>query len=127
MKLVIDRQIWLRGEDSEKSYLRRKSDGKQCCIGIYCSALGIPETQLTGNKDATRVKNKFLIPEWLFSNKFRMFSSGDANRAYQINDAIADSDSELKGDDNIVTSELEREQRITEIFARNGIEVEFVG
>lgn len=126
MKLVINRQVWLRGEGSEKSYLRRNADGKQCCVGIYCSALGIPEDQLTAQTDATRVREKYRLPGWLFQEPNRMFSSKDANEAYQLNDAVIQVVNHLE-DAFLVSSESERERLLTEIFHRNGVEVEFVG
>jgi hypothetical protein len=119
MKLVINRKIWLRGEGSEKSYLRR-GDGKQCCVGIYCSALGVPEDELTGNVDATRIQKNSTLPSWLFCTPGRMYSSRDANEAYQINDQVVLSDTPVE-------SESERERLIAEIFARHDVQVEFVG
>jgi len=113
MKLIIDRKIWLRGEGSEVSYLRRKADGKQCCIGILCSALPVPENYLTGAKDADELhlENDVTLPGWLLEPGC---ATADVDLAYRTND-----------DENI--SDLDREQKISEIFARHDIQVEFVG
>lgn len=44
---VIRRSVWLRGDDDD-SMLLRPSDERQCCLGIYLEACGVPRAMLRG-------------------------------------------------------------------------------
>lgn len=117
-QLTIDRAVWLRGADAEdgrNSFLLRPSDGKRCCVGIYLSALGVPDELLSGESedggvvvpcedDEYETRLHDLVPSWLADECF----------VYRIND-----DSKL--------SESEREVAIAERFAENGVDITFVG
>ena len=124
MKLVIDRNVWLRGADAKNghnSYLLRPTDGKRCCVGIYLSALGFSDVELSGlgedaelrvpvntddecdwDEDETEIDPR--VPVWLRAESL----------VYGIND---DAD----------TPEDERERLIAERFKRGGVDVEFTG
>jgi hypothetical protein len=39
-EVTVDRSTWLRGEGSYYSFLKRKLDGKMCCLGAFCIAAG---------------------------------------------------------------------------------------
>lgn len=43
---VIDRKVWLRGE--EDSYLLRKRDGLMCCLGQIACRLGARHVEIAG-------------------------------------------------------------------------------
>jgi hypothetical protein len=108
-KLVIDRNIWLRGE--RNSYLLRKSDKKKCCIGILMSSLlNIADDKILGK--STTISNEQLVRlipqkmEWLKN-------SSTMDEFYYIND-------------NSTISDEEREKKLTELFAAQNIEVEFI-
>jgi hypothetical protein len=112
MKFTIDRSKWLRGEDAKDgldSYLLRPSDGKQCCVGIYLSAIGFLDDELHGRTEDTELRHHFSeesdhqVPHWLCAE----------SEVYGINDSSA-------------LSEPERERRIAERFAAGGVTVEFV-
>lgn len=109
MRLVIDRKIWLRGDDA--SYLLRPSDGKMCCLGIYLEACGINKNAMNGVNVPSSLG--FILPEeaarWM-----NEMGCVDATMAMNVNDNV--------GIDDVI-----REQRIAEIFARHDVEVEFVG
>lgn len=45
--VTIDRSKWLRG-DPNNSYLRRSSDGKQCCMGFFARKLGVSASKIKG-------------------------------------------------------------------------------
>ena len=109
MKLIIDRRVWLRGESM--SALLRVSTQTRCCVGIYLSALGVPDEALAGNPTAYEV-NKFIpeSAEWLLGE--RCENSDDANDLYGNNDYRS-------------LDPATREQMIAAIFARHGVEVEF--
>ena len=110
MKLIIDRKEWYRGEGIEESKLLR-TDGRRCCIGILGRAVGIPDHLLLsiGGVGSTthhqEAANKW--PAWCQSD------GGDIRCAYGLNDRLD-------------LSEKERERQLTELFARNDIEVEFI-
>lgn len=113
MKLVIDRNVWLRGEGSDRSALLRPTDGKMCCVGIYLKALGVPEDELLKDKTARFIKSD-LVPEWT------RCAPGEkpypvVSELYQINDGA-----------NLGFSEAERERLIAERFAKHGVKVKFV-
>ncbi len=117
-RLTIDRSIWLRGADADdgrNSFLLRPSDGKRCCVGIYLSALGIPDELLSGESedggvrvpvedDEYETRRHDLVPNWL----------ADECEVYRVND-----DPKLP--------ESEREAFIAQRFAENGVDVTFVG
>lgn len=121
MKLVIDREIWLRGEDTYNSYLLRKSDNKLCCVGIYLKALGVADKCLRGR---TTVKhcveanptmvNPDDLPEWLLHDIGDKPTVGDP---YIANDSPCRAECD---------HECGRESKISEIFAAHGVEVQFV-
>jgi hypothetical protein len=47
MKLVIDRSRWRRGEGTMGSSLLG-ADGKMCCLGFYCKAVGKADGEIRG-------------------------------------------------------------------------------
>lgn len=108
-KLTIDRKIWLRGEGSVRSKLLRPEDQKRCCIGIYLESCSVPkETLLNKGTYYGIAQWGVLLPEetaWLHSYVAQAF--------YTTND------------DQTLTEE-EREQKLTALFAGQGIEVEFI-
>jgi len=116
MKLVIDRQRWLRGE--EDSFLLRSDDNKMCCLGFYSLALGLKEVDILDVACPNEVD--FLsagqeYPDWIYKNvAMRVDHSDDINKLMRYNDDV------------YIPSEV-REEKIRETFAKHGVEVEFVG
>ncbi len=121
-KFVINRKIWLRGEGSAKSSLFRDTDGKQCCLGIYLNACGVPKNILEGCstvKDFLNQTGKNITltadqVQWMISDSSSK-SSNDVVKLYSENDYSIDN------------SEENREKTIKELFAKNNIDVEFIG
>jgi hypothetical protein len=118
---VIDRSKWLPREafDGGKSYLLRESDGRMCCLGVYLRACGIPASALNRLElPAMVVKESNLsvseVPAWLLDLRGGTWSSESATELASINDSQR------------ITLD-EREQRIIERFAEQGIEVRFEG
>lgn len=109
MKLKIDRQVWLRGEGSARSYLFRSHDAKLCCVGLYLRDLGVAEEDLEALKSACTVCNLPFGASWLAPARV---SSPIAGELYETND------------DPNIDPEV-REQKIADLFARAGVEVEF--
>ena len=121
MKLVIDRAKWLHGESGGSSYLRRPVDGKMCCLGFYAEALGVCQGALDGVKmpRGLSTASKALLPLWLLGSD----SFEDVSWLSVFNDVYS-------GDTGLpeaIFSDLERESKIAEYFAKHGVEVEFTG
>lgn len=117
MKLVIDRNTWLRGEGTENSFLLREKDSKMCCLGFLGAACGVPSESMT-NTEAPALLNqdhRDLFPDFLFhgGRDLNQDSSDECNSLVEIND------------DEELTPE-EREAELTMLFAKHGIEVEFI-
>jgi hypothetical protein len=114
--LTIDRSRWARGLPMEGgTYLLDPSGdtGKQCCVGIYLSSLGVEDAELAWKETADDVTSP--LPDeanWLISQG-SSFRSEVADKLYSENDRDQ--------------SEEDREQEIAALFAEQGIEVEFVG
>jgi hypothetical protein len=120
MKLVIERKRWLRGADN--SALLR-DDGLMCCLGFYGEACGIGSDDMLDTADPEECGTAVLSmwPAWLLGFKNDsddpddgfLRNTGDCGRLIEAND------------DNRLTDAV-REQRIAAIFAKHGVEVEFV-
>lgn len=118
MKLIIDRTKWLRGEGEGKSFLFRPEDEKMCCLGFYGLACGLSQEELSGikNPGAPGIIEKF--PDWLIQLK-------PARRWFdQVSEACG---SLIIINDKEGIFEKDREKQIQVIFAKNGVEVEFIG
>jgi len=106
MKLVIDRAKWCRG--GENTSLIRSEDGCMCCLGFFGLACGVPGKLMIDKAGPASAKHSGW-PEWLNDGETMLTAKHlllEANDESSINDS-------------------EREQRITEIFAKHGVEVEF--
>jgi len=112
MKLIIDRNEWLRGEGPDESRLIRSLDGKKCCIGILGCALGLDKHCLTDETVADRTVN-LRWPPWCLDNIIFGSLKPDIWEAYEIND-------------NTEIPDGDREAKLTEIFSRHDIQVEFI-
>lgn len=115
MKLVIDRSRWLRGEGDDRSLLLRERDSKMCCLGFYSLALGFDEEDIREYASPDEVDGEVEYPEWMYRDDGHCdMLSRDVVDLMVVNDAKSIWDPD-------------RERSITSIFARNGVEVEFVG
>lgn len=126
MKLVIDRNIWLRGEGEEASFLLRQDDQKMCCVGIYLEALGVDRGHLNGANAAHHPGLSEMLPKeamWLVyqDTMHRWMPSDKACRLYAANDGEQHSLNDPSFD-----TEEERENYIRDAFATQGVEVEFI-
>lgn len=104
-RLVIVRRRWLRGEGAADSYLRRASDGRQCCLGFYARVCGIKAKTIVGEWLPGDVREEW--PEdaqWLFDG---VRHSADATSLADINDNSPD------------------EKKIARLFAKHGVKVVF--
>lgn len=110
MKLIIDREKWLRGEESDNSFLLRKEDKKMCCLGFYALACGLDQIDICQKREPVNVCSLLSgKADWLLENGSNgLMNSTYASELMCINDV----------DGN--------EEKITKIFADNGVEVEFI-
>ena len=109
MKLIIDRNIWLRGEGAGWSYLLREEDRKMCCLGIYLKECGVSSEKLLDMTSPCQLV-EIIPPEakWLIKK-----DSTDTYDLMELND-----EKKIEKD--------KREEKIAHIFAKHNIEVEFV-
>jgi hypothetical protein len=112
MKLVIDRSKWLRGEDGKDTSLLRLEDGKMCCLGFYCHALGFRAAELRDVPDPEDLNHYRPVPDWLIADDGSN-NSQDCCDLINVNDESSFND-------------FMREAFIKETFAKHGVEVEFV-
>lgn len=117
-KLIIDRNEWLRGEGSDASYLLRATDGKMCCLGIYALSCGLTKDMIRSCRAPTSVSRSVLFdngptPRSLFEEKapWLFDDSEEVAELIDINDEGCKST---------------REANLAAIFARHGVEVEFI-
>jgi hypothetical protein len=128
MEFVIDRSKWLRGKGPTDSYLLRSSDGKMCCLGFFSLACGLTQDQI---KDVQAPKQ--LIGLDSGGHHINLLSRTDGFWLMQSDDNIHTPDTHtpdtcrlMEDNDNRMISEQEREEKITRLFAANGVTVKFV-
>jgi hypothetical protein len=113
MKFTVDRKMWFRGQGADESRMLR-TDGKRCCIGFVGKQCRVPDKDMRNKKVIDAIKtpsSKALFPVWMTKDCYSV--KRDIDRAYGMNDCP-------------LMSETEREQRLKELFLRNGDEIEFV-
>lgn len=115
--LTIDRRKWGRGVEGDGKLLHRADDeidaGKMCCLGFYARVCGLTSRQIVDRAMPTGVSAtaQKLLPDWLLLGT-RMGKLPDVSFLAHIND------------DSTISDKV-REKKITEIFAKHGIKVEF--
>lgn len=112
-ELTIDRKKWLRGEGHGQSYLLRPGDRKQCCIGLYLTALHIPDDHLQGKSEPGQLQSLPGVSWWLMNND----GSCNSDTCFDL----------FHLNDDKLLSEKEREKGVKQLFAKHGIQVRFVG
>lgn len=118
-KFVIERERWFRGRDNARLLVNVATDspdfGKMCCLGFFGIACGIDPEQLLGMGSPEDRKEEPWSSWVLREND----ETGYVEDSRSINSLIA------VNDDRKI-SDAARESRITELFAKHGVEVEFV-
>lgn len=110
MKFQVDRKIWWRGQGSPGSLLLRR-DGKMCCVGFFCLASGLTKDDIIGRATIApdfRVLSDKELSKWCVE-----LSPHVALGVYNTNDQKGLLDSA-------------REEKLIELFAQLGHEVEFI-
>lgn len=108
---VINRGEWLRG--SLNSLLLCEGSKKMCCLGIYLKSCGIEDSVLAGAGSPIDIFKAAPLPRWLISE----------NKEW--NSRLVSSLIDANDDEH--ASEAQREERIIELFAKEGITVTFKG
>ena len=122
MKLTIDRERWLRGEGSTNSKLLRLSDGKMCCLGFYCIALGLSQEQIREVNSPIGVADKLLAKGiWMVAPVSSEELSGGVRRDVDIGAGNL-----MEINDSVIEMPDKREKLIAEEFVKHGVNVEFV-
>lgn len=121
MKLVIERDKWLRGDQVALggSYLLRKSDGKMCCLGFYCKAKGVAEKDIRGISTPSglyQLRDESLpelleLPDDIVDDEHRAKNNDICDELMDVNDRKMD--------------EKEREKDIIRLFSKINVDVEF--
>ena len=121
MKLTIDRERWLRGEGSTNSKLLRLSDGKMCCLGFYCIALGLSQEQIREVNSPIGVADKLPTKGiWMVAPA----SSGELSGG--VSDVDIGAGNLIEINDSVREMPDKREKLIAEEFVKYGVDVEFV-
>lgn len=119
MKLVIDRTKWARGGgEDEASFLLRTEDNKMCCLGFYCLAQGVSQSVIANvfSPGAVCVDDSDFFEN--LKKLVRIKTDGPhnndiCNKMMEVNDVSS------FGDDV-------RETKLTKLFEKIDIDVEFV-
>ena len=124
-KLIIYRDRWLRGEGTD-SYLLREKDNKMCCLGFYCKALGIDDTDIT-----MMASPQSLVADTFDEIKSDFFADGLVDLLHQDKTSGMFEDNRIcselmTANDDLNRPEDVREADIIRLFSQIGVEVEFV-
>jgi hypothetical protein len=111
---IVERRAWARGNGSEGVLL--SSDGKKSCLGFYALALGMPEQTILEVGNPAGIRNHWpLEAEWLMGQGCDSFDS-PSHACDRI--SIANESENFTED--------QREIRLVELFAQQGIFLFFV-
>lgn len=134
MKFTVKRSEWLRGEGGAPSRLFRKTDNKRCCLGFFANACGFTDDELADNRTVAQMamerrllELKNAAPEdsrrrllgFLLDN--RGINSDAAEELMKVNDAF-----DASVWNGSFEQPLDREAKLTKLFADAGHEVVFV-
>lgn len=129
MEFTIDRDKWLRGEGHSASKLLRPSDGKMCCLGMYLLACGLTPEEIQDQDapgdvawNATRVDGMPRRPIWN-EGKLSWLLKDNANDCSETCVQLMSAND----DQRRFVEETNREEKVAELFAKEGITVHFIG
>lgn len=108
-QFTVVRKLWARG-DLQTNILLRTESGKQCCLGFFARACGYKAREITGQ-----------------ANLFDLVERPDrGTKIYQQFGIDEDTHEDIVFcNDDVFIEEPEREKRLKELFASQGIEVTF--
>lgn len=122
MKFTIQRLKWYRGQGGTESRLLLPNE-KMCCLGFFALALGATPDQIREKTDPQEVPGVFTkdakwLLDFLEDETTVRNNSNEACSLIKINDEGQEHEYH--------DEEADREQKIAEIFAKHGVEVEYV-
>ncbi len=119
---TVDRATWLRGEGPIESTLQRPSDGKRCCLGFLALSCGIPADAIQDRKTLLALKVEYWdrLPPKL-NEKAAAYEHEIVERLMALNDDPGP----FTGTAPLVTSEEDREAKLTATFLEADIGVTF--
>jgi hypothetical protein len=122
---VIDRARWARGGNTDPVQLR-DADGMMCCLGFYALACGLGTGTITGiaEYDDIPLESIGAIPEDLATVKSELRDYEDGVETFISTTQVCDS--LMTTNDQETLDELARENAITDLFKKIGVEVTFV-
>jgi len=115
VKVTVRRNKWLRGENYDVTRLLRPSDGKMCCLGFACLALGETEDSILDVSHPVTVSERHQRSV----GNLTSFINNDWEHPKPVDEAMRIND--LKDLDD-----KERETEITKLLAQVGLDMEFV-
>lgn len=128
LHVKVNRRRWLRGQDAADngSFLRRETDGKQCCLGFAARAAGLTRKQITGKATPSDLLDSGVVkrlPKALQGLIKRGINGRTCERLMTTNDK----EMEYNGKLYETFSESTRERRVRAFGKRVGIRFTFHG
>lgn len=119
----IVRKKWVRGQGSEESALLvenkiSKHHNKMCCLGFLALAAGASRQDISGHLDPV------LLAEWSGEKPLVMDKLVTARHENYSHTSICYL--LMRINDDVILSEEQREEQLTEQFAKIGVKVKFV-
>ena len=109
-KFIIDRKTWLRGEEGYNSALKRKYDGKECCLGQIAKQCEFDERNIIRvASPQCLVKICETQKQKEFVNKFRKDTGARM----------------MAANDNPRTTDKQKEKRLNSLAAKIGVKLVF--
>lgn len=130
MKFEIDRSKWSRADRNAK--LVRQDDGMMCCLGFFLLACGVPRESLldVGEPQEPFADDPMLdVPTraaFLIDTSPVVDDGDNWNDHYSRFSCARRGQDLIEANDSVMLTGPEREQRIAELFAKQGVEVSFV-
>ena len=116
-EFTIDRETWRRGDRGlGLTLLLNPEDNTKCCLGFYASSCGLADEDIEERAVPISIPTNIIPNEmhWLLtSTDFHRDHSEECGQLLAANDS---------GD----IPETERESKIAEVFAKQGITVKFI-
>ena len=115
MRLIINREMWIRGPN-QRSFLIREIDEKMCCLGFLGLACGISSKELEGRSRPADVNDR---SDDLWPLLAQPAIDGCRRDSELVDELINVNDGKF--------SEYNREAQITNLMEQLGVKVEFIG
>lgn len=119
LKVVVDRKTWLHGEGDDQSFLRRTSDGKKCCLGFACLAVGLDEYVINDVQDPNSLR--FKLPNNTLPEALQEL----VGPAYCLDNSLTCSDL-MRINDQLDYDDTLREEDLVRLGKQVQLEFEFV-